>query len=65
MRSQNAVQRIGATREGVLRHDQIHRDGTDRDSVIFSILANEWPSVKERLESMLRKYPESPSCVVQ
>lgn len=57
IKSQNAVARIGATREGVLRHDQIHRDGSARDSVIFSIIKSEWPAVKDRLESMMGNRP--------
>ncbi|HUW77926.1 MAG TPA: GNAT family protein [Candidatus Nanopelagicaceae bacterium] len=53
-RSQVAIARLGATREGVLRHLVIRKDGSPRDSVFFSILANEWPGVKSRLESTLR-----------
>jgi RimJ/RimL family protein N-acetyltransferase len=52
-RSQRAIERIGAVREGVLRHSMIMPDGHRRDSVYYSILAEEWPGVKERLEGML------------
>ena len=52
-RSQRAIERIGAVREGVLRHNLIMPDGYRRDSVYFSILAEEWPGVKARLEEML------------
>jgi RimJ/RimL family protein N-acetyltransferase len=52
-RSQRAIERIGAVREGVLRHNMVMPDGYRRDSVYFSILAEEWPGVKARLEEML------------
>jgi RimJ/RimL family protein N-acetyltransferase len=48
-RSQQAIARLGATREGVLRHHRIRRDGTWRDTVQFSMLSAEWPDVKDRL----------------
>ncbi|MEM1154009.1 MAG: GNAT family protein [Pseudomonadota bacterium] len=49
MRSQRALERIGATREGVLRSHMIVQNNTVRDSVYFSVIENEWPAVKERL----------------
>jgi RimJ/RimL family protein N-acetyltransferase len=52
-RSQRAIERIGAVREGVLRNHMIRRDGTVRDSVYYSIIDREWPTVKARLEAML------------
>ena len=52
-RSQQAIARLGAVREGTLRHHMRHRDGTWRDSVYFSILAEEWPRVRDRLEARL------------
>jgi N-acetyltransferase len=52
-RSRAALRRIGAVEEGVLRHHMINEDGTVRDSVYFSILLEEWPSVKLRLERMM------------
>lgn len=52
-RSQRAIERLGAVREGVLRNHMILPNGIIRDSVYYSILDREWPSVKERLESML------------
>ena len=52
-RSQRAIERIGAVREGVLRDHMILPDGTIRSSVFYSILKAEWPQVKTRLESML------------
>jgi len=52
-RSQRAIERIGAKREGVLRNHMILPDGRVRDSVFFSILDAEWPQVKIELEGML------------
>jgi len=52
-RSQHAIARIGATREGVLRRHMAVRDGYVRDSVYFSILDSEWPSVKTSLLAKL------------
>jgi RimJ/RimL family protein N-acetyltransferase len=48
-RSQAAIERIGGVREGVLRAHMIRPDGSLRDTVYFSILAPEWPRVRERL----------------
>lgn len=56
-RSQQALERIGAVREGVLRNHIIRPDGTVRDSVYYSILASEWPAVKVSLEQRLRREP--------
>ena len=55
VRSQEAMARLGATREGVLRDHVIIHDGYVRSSVYFSILAREWPDVKKRLEGFLFK----------
>ena len=55
-RSQAAIARLGAAREGVLRHQYIRRDGTLRDSVMYSIVPDEWPAVKERLRARLAAY---------
>jgi RimJ/RimL family protein N-acetyltransferase len=52
-RSIRAIERLGAAREGVIRSQYILPDGTIRDSVYFSILDNEWPGVKKRLEERL------------
>lgn len=53
VRSQQAIARLGATYEGVLRRYQRRADGTVRDTVIFSITKEEWPIVKARLELRL------------
>lgn len=49
VRSQAAIAKLGAVREGVLRRDRRRGDGTFRDTVVYSILRHEWPAVKERL----------------
>jgi RimJ/RimL family protein N-acetyltransferase len=59
-RSRNAILRIGATFEGVLRHWQPSmvpgEEGRLRDSAIFSVLDTEWPAVRERLQLKLASY---------
>jgi RimJ/RimL family protein N-acetyltransferase len=52
-RSQAAIARLGAHREGVVRRDVRREDGTFRDSVVFSILSDEWPVVKAGLRRRL------------
>ncbi|MEP7137489.1 MAG: GNAT family protein [Chloroflexota bacterium] len=54
-RSQNAIERIGAKKEGVLRNHMILPDGHIRDSVFYSILGTEWLDVKRKLEEMLNR----------
>lgn len=49
MRSQQAIEKLGAIREGVHRHEMRRRDGSWRDSVHYSIVRSEWPAVKDRL----------------
>jgi N-acetyltransferase len=53
IRSQVAIERLGAVREGVLRKHMLLPDGRARDSVYYSILDNEWPAVKVRLENLM------------
>jgi RimJ/RimL family protein N-acetyltransferase len=53
LRSQRAIERLGAVHEGVLRHHYLVRHGFLRDSVYYSILATEWPQVQQRLEGFL------------
>jgi N-acetyltransferase len=57
-RSQRAIEALGAKRDGVLRHHQARRDGTVRDSVMYSILATEWPDVKRHLALRLARLME-------
>jgi N-acetyltransferase len=49
VRSQEAITRLGAEREGVLRHHRIRRDGSWRDTVQLAMLAEEWPAARARL----------------
>jgi len=53
VRSQQAIARLGARQDGVLRHHGIRKDGSARDTVMFSVLAGEWPDVRRNLESRL------------
>lgn len=56
--SQRAIAALGARQDGVLRHHQARPDGTVRDSVIFSILATEWPDVKRHLATRLARHQQ-------
>ena len=58
--SQRAIERLGAKRDGVLRHHQARRDGTPRDSYMYSVLAHEWPDVRRHLRLRLSRN-ESPT----
>ncbi len=53
LRSRAAMERIGATEEGILRKHVLTQGGRYRDSIYFSILDTEWPAVRERLQSFL------------
>ncbi len=53
--SQRAIERLGAHRDGVLRHHAPRRDGTVRDTVMYSLLAGEWPEVEQHLLYQLNK----------
>jgi RimJ/RimL family protein N-acetyltransferase len=50
-RSQAAIERLGASKDGVVRAERLAVDGTVRDSVLYSITWAEWPAVKERLDA--------------
>ena len=52
--SRGAMRKLGAVEEGVLRRHMINEDGSSRDSVFYSILAEEWPAVKAGLEERLK-----------
>jgi RimJ/RimL family protein N-acetyltransferase len=54
-RSQRAIEGLGAKKDGVLRHHAMRRDGSVRDSVLYSILAGEWPDVRRHLELRLAR----------
>ncbi|MES2943504.1 MAG: GNAT family protein [Pseudomonadota bacterium] len=53
--SQKAIERLGAQKDGVLRGHAMRRDGTIRDTVMYSMRAGEWPEVKAQLVYMLEK----------
>ncbi|WP_295698856.1 GNAT family protein [Lapillicoccus sp.] len=59
-RSQAAIARLGGVREGVLRRMVRRADGSWRDTVVFSILVDEWPAVRTGLERRLRASPGGP-----
>lgn len=55
--SQRAIERLGAQKDGVLRHHQARRDGTVRDTVMYSMTAAEWPAARDALQARLRAGP--------
>jgi RimJ/RimL family protein N-acetyltransferase len=55
-RSQRAIEGLGAKKDGVIRHHGLRRDGSVRDTVMYSILAAEWPDVRRHLESRLGRH---------
>ncbi|KUF35016.1 MULTISPECIES: GNAT family N-acetyltransferase [Lysinibacillus] len=56
IRSQKAIERIGATKEGILRNHMIRKDGTTRHTVMYSITIEEWSKVKKHLEELLVQF---------
>lgn len=54
LRSQAAIERLGALREGALRAHMVRPDGSARTTVYFSLLSDEWPNTRQRLEHRLR-----------
>lgn len=56
LRSQAAIAKLGATREGVFRAHMVRRDGSLRDSVYFSVIRREWPQVLQRLTARLSSH---------
>ncbi|MBL8306639.1 MAG: GNAT family N-acetyltransferase [Rubrivivax sp.] len=53
--SQRAIERLGAKKDGVLRHHALRRDGSVRDTVMYSLSAGEWPEVRAHLEHQLTR----------
>jgi RimJ/RimL family protein N-acetyltransferase len=53
--SQRAIERLGARRDGVIRHHALRRDGTVRDTVMYSLTAGEWPEVRAHLQWQLTR----------
>jgi len=58
-RSQRAIEALGARRDGVIRHHAARRDGSVRDTYIYSIVASEWPDVRKHLEWRLARHRPS------
>ena len=56
--SQRAIERLGAKKDGVIRHHQARRDGSARDSVMYSVLKAEWPDVKRHLLLRLNRHED-------
>jgi RimJ/RimL family protein N-acetyltransferase len=54
--SQRAIERLGASKDGVLRHHAVRRDGTIRDTVMYSMTAGEWPEAKAELQARLARH---------
>lgn len=55
-RSQRAIEGLGAKKDGVIRHHKARKDGTVRDTHLYSILATEWPDVRRHLELRLKRH---------
>ena len=53
---QRAIEALGAKKDGVIRHHWPRRDGTVRDTVMYSVLAAEWPDLKRHLELRLKRH---------
>ncbi len=56
VRSRRAIERLGATREGVMRKNMIVQNGRQRDSVLYAIVDDDWPAIRARMEAAL--YPD-------
>ena len=54
--SQKAIERLGAKKDGVIRHYAVRRDGSIRDTVMYSMLRGEWPEIKIQLHDQLRRH---------
>ncbi len=59
--SQRAIEALGAKKDGVIRHHFPRRDGTARDTVMYSVLAEEWPNVRRHLEARLHRHGSASS----
>ncbi|MFD4643536.1 GNAT family N-acetyltransferase [Lentzea sp. NPDC058436] len=57
VRSQRAIEKLGAVKEGVLRANITRPDGTQRDTVVYSMVPSEWPAARERLASRVSRGP--------
>ncbi len=59
-RSQRAIEALGAKKDGVIRHHALRTDGSVRDSVMYSVTAEEWPAVRKHLETRLWRGAKDP-----
>jgi len=57
-RSQRAIEALGVKKDGVIRHHWPRRDGSIRDTVMYSVLAHEWPDVKRHLQFRLKRHEQ-------
>ncbi|MGH7179030.1 MAG: GNAT family N-acetyltransferase [Tepidisphaeraceae bacterium] len=57
-RSQRAIEALGAKRDGVIRHHWARRDGSVRDTVMYSVLSSEWPDVRRHLLTRLERHSD-------
>jgi len=57
--SRQAIARLGAKQDGILRNHRILKDGTVRDTVVYSIIDSEWPEIKQHLKIMLQHHNHS------
>jgi N-acetyltransferase len=55
IQAQRAIERLGAVKEGILRNNFILPDGSFGDRIVYSIIVSEWPSIKARLETLMRR----------
>jgi len=60
--SQKAIERLGAKKDGVIRHHGLRRDGTVRDTVMYSIVRGEWPEIKSHLHYQLSRHMDHSAC---
>jgi RimJ/RimL family protein N-acetyltransferase len=54
--SQRAIEGLGARKDGIIRHHLVRRDGTVRDTVMYSVIRPEWPDVRRHLEGRLQRH---------
>ena len=54
-RSQKAIERLGAKKDGIIRGNRLNKDGNISDTVMYSVIASEWPTVKANLTNKLER----------
>jgi RimJ/RimL family protein N-acetyltransferase len=60
--SQQAIERLGAKKDGIIRHNAVRRDGSIRDTVMYSLLRGEWPEIKTQLHYRLSRHATQSPC---